>query len=262
MLELNDNDKKRKTLTLMTHVVVGYPSLQESEEIVCAMVEAGVSLVELQIPFSDPMADGPTIMKANEHALSLGVTTEDCFLFAERLSKRVSVPLLFMSYYNKLFSYRGGIEAFLKRAKQSGITGLIVPDIPPEETSDGYWTLSKKHGITPVPIVSPVSDSSRLKRISKIATSGFVYCVSTTGTTGARTELPKELKSYLTQMRKVFKVPLALGFGISTPEHIQAIGKHADIAVIGSATIDLIEKTPKQERISKVKEFISSMVNA
>lgn len=247
---------------LMTHVILGYPTLKDSIDIVRLMADSGASIIEMQIPFSDPIADGPTIMVANQRALENLVTPKDCMKAMEFLAKKVHVPLLFMSYLNLLINYQGGLKQFCKDAHSAGTQGLIVPDIPPEETSEGYWTLTRANQLIPIVVVSPVTTQERLQKLAKVATSGFVYCVSTTGTTGARKTLPHDLAEYLLTVREHFSLPLALGFGISTPEHIQTIGKHAEIAVVGSATIDLIrqtDKVSKKERLKKLREFVERM---
>lgn len=254
------NRESAKHPALMTHVVLGYPSLKESEDIVLAMADGGASLIELQIPFSDPMADGPTIMASNEAALSAGTTVKDCFRLAARLSRRVNVPLLFMSYFNILFRYHsrsatGGIKNFCKDAATAGIQGLIVADLTPDENTESYWELSKEAGLVPVPTVSPLSETSRLKKIASIVDEGFVYCVSTTGTTGARKKLPVELAPYLERVRRTFSLPLAVGFGISTPSQVQTLRGVADIAVVGSAMIDLIKITKRESRLKQVSSF-------
>jgi tryptophan synthase alpha chain len=260
------HNSKRHYPALMTHVVLGYPTLKDSIGIVQAMADGGASLIELQIPFSDPMADGPTIMRANEAALQNGVTPKNCMKAVEALSRKVSVPLLFMSYYNLLFTYGGkgkqsGLEHFAADAASAGVQGLIVPDLPPEEKQEGYWTLPLNYGLVPIPLVSPLSSSARLKKIAATAKHGFVYCVSTTGTTGARKQLPADLQSYLVRVRKHFAMPLAVGFGISKVEHIRALAPHAEIAVVGSAMINLIAKTSPQHRFAAVRRFTTQLSN-
>lgn len=253
------------TAALMTHVVLGYPSLKQSMDIVRAMADAGASLIELQIPFSDPMADGPTIMRANEAALAQGVTPKACLEAMEKLSTRVSVPLLFMSYFNLLYNYGqtktdGGFRSFCRDAGRAGAQGLIVPDVPPEENRERYWTLPLEYGITPIPLVAPVSSVERMKKIRAVTQCGaFLYCVSSTATTGAQSQLPPDLKRYLARIRQNFSVPLAVGFGISTPEHVRAVGCLADIAVVGSAVINIIRDTPKQRQIAKVRSFVERL---
>jgi tryptophan synthase alpha subunit len=247
------------TPALMTHVVLGYPDLKTSIDIVRAMADGGASCIELQIPFSDPMADGSTIMAANEAALAQGVSVRDCFRAAEKLSRSVSVPLLFMSYFNIVYCYPGSVRRFCKDAVQAGVQGLIVPDVPPEERSEGYWEYSYQEGAIPIPVVAPVSSKQRLKIIQKSAHSGFVYCVSTTGTTGARTTLPPDLAPYLRTVKSVFRLPVAVGFGISTQAQVRRLSGLADIAVVGSAMIDRIRAAKPRQQIAAVRTFTESL---
>ncbi len=255
--------KQRKSKpALMTHVVLGYPTLNASIKIVKAMAKAGADIIELQIPFSDPLADGPTIMAANEEALKQGLKVKDCFRAIKKLSAEIKVPLIFMSYYNILYRYNGGhngVKKFCQDAANVGIQGLIVPDVPPEENDDGFWTFTKEFNLLAIPIVSPLSSKNRLKAIKKFVKDGFIYCVSTTGTTGARTSLPPDLGTYLKRIRTEFKLPLAVGFGISTKEQVKAVGKVADIAIVGSAMIERIKKqkkSPENAAFKFTKELI------
>ncbi|MFN8390372.1 MAG: tryptophan synthase subunit alpha [Bdellovibrionota bacterium] len=245
---------------LMTHVVLGYPNMKASIEIVRAMADGGASLIELQIPFSDPMADGPTIMAANEASLENGTRVRDCFKAAEKLSRDISVPLLFMSYFNLLYCYPGSVKRFCRDAAQAGVQGLIVPDVPPEETSEGYYEHAYVSKVVPVPVVAPVSTKARLTAIQKVAPKGFVYCVSTTGTTGARSELPAGLPAYLKSVKSVFKLPVAVGFGISTPKQVASLRGVAEIAVVGSAMIDRIKQSPPKRLGSEVKLFTRALL--
>ena len=218
-----------------------------------------------RFPFSDPMADGPTIMRANEVALAQGLTPSLCMKAMEKLSSKTSIPLLFMSYYNLLFAYNNsrsknsGVKRFCQDASNAGAQGLIVPDVPPEESADGYFDYAKENNLIPVPLVSPLSSEVRLKKIAKVSQSGFVYCVSTTGTTGARKKLAPGLTTYLKTVRKHFSMPLALGFGISSPQHIAALAPHAEIAVVGSAMIDVIDSSKKQAITKSVKKFTKQL---
>lgn len=231
----------------MTHVVIGYPSLKETVKIVKTMVESGVDLVELQIPFSDPLADGPTIMRACEKSLANGTKVKDAFMVMKSLSSRVSIPLLFMSYYNIVFKY--GVEKFCRDAKIAGAYGLIVPDMPiDEEKEEHFYFYCKKYHLYNIQVLSPASTEDRLKKNAKVA-SGFVYFTARQGTTGAKNDLDPKLSSYLRKMRRFFKIPIAVGFGISKKNHIDMLSKYADIAVIGSALIDVIN----------VKQFINSL---
>ena len=261
--------KSGKNPALMTHVVLGFPNLKQSVDLVKSMVDKGAAIVELQIPFSDPIADGPTIMGACEDALAAGVRPSDCVKAIEKLRRRVDVPLLVMSYYNPIFRYgrgnnkRGdGLAAFCRDAAQAGADGLIIPDIPPDEPGEGYWSIPQKFDLTPIPLVSPVTSAERLSRIRPLfnaVVGGFVYCISTTGTTGARKALPIDLSAYLARVRRTLKQPLAVGFGISTSEQIRMLRGKAEIAVVGSATIDILRKTAPGGQIKQVGRFIESL---
>jgi tryptophan synthase alpha chain len=242
-------------INLMTHVVAGYPSMKECEELVVTMDKAGVAYVEVQFPFSDPIADGPTIMKANDEALDSGVTVEDCFQLMERLKARVKVPLLIMTYYNVAFRY--GLEEFCKRAADLGIYGFIVPDIPiDEEEREGYLAMCEKHGLQAIQVVSPLTLDERMEEIGKVAR-GFVYCVARKGITGAQEDMDSELEAYLGRVRKHIDLPLALGFGISSKEQVEQACEVADISVMGSHLINLYQGA--DDGISAVGGFLKSL---
>lgn len=249
--------QKQKRMGLMTHVIVGYPSLKETEEIVIAMADAGASFIELQIPFSDPLADGSTIMKACEESLSQGTKVSDAFTLMKKLAQKVETPLLFMAYYNTVFRY--GVEKFCKDAATSGAAGVIVPDMSlEEEGEEGFLLCCKKHSLADIRVVSPASTRERLAKNAQVAT-GFVYATARQGTTDAKKGLDPKVANYLTEVKKVMKLPVAVGFGISSHERVEMIRPYADIAVVGSAIIDVIRDTKKEERIRKVKEFIAKL---
>jgi len=242
---------------IMTHVVAGYPTIDACEKIVVAMAEAGAAFIEVQFPFSDPIADGPTIMSANEQALLNGMTTEKCFQLVGRVQKKVVTPILIMTYFNIAFRY--GLEKFCKRAKECGVYGLIIPDIPmDEEPYEHYIDFCKQYGLHPIQVISPITPVKRLKRIAQVA-SGFVYCVSTFGTTGARRTTNPHLRSYLHTVRKYITLPLALGFGISSREQVVAALGYADIAVVGSKIIDIIDSS-KGDAVVAVKKFLKKIM--
>lgn len=252
--------KKRKSVGLMTHVVVGYPNLDMTVSLVKTMAEAGADMVELQIPFSDPIADGPTIMKACEKVLAQGVKVKDAFVVAKKLSRVVDIPLLFMAYYNTVFKY--GVSKFCKDAGSVGISGLIVPDIPlEEEDCERLAAHSKKNGLHLIRVVSPASTESRLRK-NAIVAEGFVYCSARQGITGARKTLAPELVGYLKKARTFFNVPLAVGFGISKPEHLKKLVSHVDIAVVGSAIIDAIQKSASKSVLENVRRFMVALRGA
>ena len=242
------NRLKEKKLLLMTHIVLGYPSFEESFAIVEAMVEAGVDLMELQIPFSEPIADGPVILKANQASLSSGTTVAQCFEFARKVSERFPIPFLFMTYYNIIF--KQGVDAFADRMKACGIQGAIVPDLPPEE-GEAYISAMKQRGLSPVFIFSPTTPVERMKYLSGFA-GGFIYCAARKGVTGSGTEFTESLTDYLGRCRQATTLPLALGFGVKDKADIDFLRGKADIAVIGSQTIRLVET----EGVSAVGEFL------
>lgn len=248
--------KVEKRLGLMTHVVVGYPTLPETEKLVELMIRIGVDMVELQIPFSDPLADGPTIMKACETSLENGTKVKDAFDLASRLSKKVEIPLLFMAYFNTVFQYH--TKKFCQDAKKAGISGLIVPDMPLEEEEQEHFTAYceqfKLHNIR---VISPASTDDRLKKNAKVA-GGFVYATARQGITGVKSALDPQLINFLARVKKEFKIPIAVGFGISKTEHLKALKPFAEMAVIGSAVIDKISSG--QNYLKDVEYFLKELI--
>ena len=222
----------------MTHIVIGYPSFAASLEIVDAMVEAGVDLMELQIPFSEPMADGPVILAANQKALAAGSTVERCFAFAATVATKHPIPFLFMSYYNLLF--RSGVGRFVERMKAAGLLGAIVPDLPPEEAAE-YLDAMQAADADPIFIFSPSTADKRLRQIAEHAR-GFVYCVARKGVTGRHTTFSAELDAYLARCRAATRLPLALGFGVQDQADVASLRGKVDIAVVGTATLCLIDE--------------------
>lgn len=218
-------------------ITCGDPCLETTEELVCAMAREGVDLIELGIPFSDPTAEGPTIQDANLRALSGGVTTDDILEMVTRVRGKVSVPLVFMTYANVVYSY--GAERFCAEAAQAGIEGLILPDVPFEE-HDEFARICDAHGIELVSMIAPTSHD----RIATIARSakGFVYCVSSLGVTGVRSSIATDVGAMTSLVREVTDVPVAVGFGISTPEQAATIARDADGVIIGSAIVRLVER--------------------
>ncbi len=245
--------KKRKTkdILIMTHIVIGYPSLEESFELVETMVEAGVDLMELQVPFSEPIADGPVILHANQKALSGRTSVQDCFDFAGNAVKRFDIPFLFMSYYNILFKY--GVHDFSMKMADEGLKGAIVPDLPHEEAGD-YLDAMEENSLAPIFIFSPTTSDERMKTISSFA-EGFIYCVARKGVTGLDTSFSEQLGNYLGRCRRAVNLPLALGFGVKDKPDVDFIKGKADIAVIGTQTIRLMEK----DGIKAVGKFINGL---
>jgi tryptophan synthase alpha chain len=242
---------KKHDILLMTHIVLGYPSFEECFEIIETMVAAGVDLMELQIPFSEPIADGPVILRANQKALESGTTVEKCVQFTQTITQQFGIPFLFMSYYNILFKY--GIERFVKAMAESDLKGAIVPDLPPEEGAE-YINAMEKHRLAPIFIFSPTTSAERMKYLSSRG-KGFIYCVARKGVTGSHTEFSQDLDAYLTRCRQATTLPLALGFGVKDRADVEFISGKADIAVIGSQTIRIVEN----QGVGAVGEFIKSL---
>lgn len=248
--------KKEKKLGFMTHVVVGYPDLAGTEKLVLLMDKLGIDFIELQIPFSDPLADGPTIMKACEESLRSGTKVKDAFSLASRLTSKIKTPLLFMAYYNTVFKY--GVEKFCKDAKEVGISGLIVPDMPiEEEENEHFFAACDKYNLLHIQVISPASNSVRLRKNKQIA-KGFVYATARQGITDAKKGLDPKIAGYLKQVKSVFDIPLAVGFGISSRERVNMIRDYADIAVVGSAVLDIIDANPK-DYLKKAKSFLEEL---
>ena len=243
--------RKKKKILLMTHIVMGYPSFDASFEIVRQMVEEGVDLMELQIPFSEPMADGPVILKANQSALDSGATVEKCFEFAQKAADSFDIPFLFMTYGNILYKY--GMDAFAARMSKIGMKGAIVPDIPPEEGNE-YLSAMAGHGQSPVFIYSPKTSDPRMKLIDEVS-DGFIYCTARKGVTGKETEFSQDLSQYLDRCRKATALPLAVGFGLKAKADIDFLVGKADIAVVGSQTIREVE----QKGVDATGPFIRSL---
>lgn len=244
--------KRKKEILLMTHIVIGYPDWEQSFQMVEIMVNAGVDIMELQIPFSEPIADGPVIQAANQKALENGTTVQKCFEFARRASSRFDIPFLFMTYYNILYKY--GVERFVRQMADDGVKGLIVPDLPPEEGAD-YLKAMSDYDMAPIFIYAPTTQTQRMTYINQFAR-GFIYCVARKGVTGAETNFSSELESYLNRCRQATDLPLAVGFGVKSREDVNFLKGKADIAVVGSQTIRLMD----QEGSPAVDAFIRELV--
>lgn len=246
--------KSEKRLGLMTHLVAGYPSLSATKELAKAMEDFGADFIELQIPFSDPLADGPTIMRACEQALQKGLTVKDVFKLAKILTKEIKIPLIFMAYYNTVFKY--GTEKFCENVYKVGVSGMIVPDMPiEEEPQEHFMRYCKNKGLKNIRVISPVSTVDRLKKNAQVA-DGFIYCTARQGITGAKKDLDSAIGSFLKEVKKYFKIPIAVGFGISNKERIRLVAPFTDIVVIGSVIIDIINKSGQKEIEKNVHNFL------
>ena len=237
-------------------ITCGDPDLETTGKIVREAVKNGASLVELGIPFSDPTAEGPVIQGANLRALNGGITTDKIFEFVKDLRKDVTVPMVFMTYANVVFSY--GSERFIKTCSEIGIDGIILPDLPYEE-KDEFLPECHKYGVDLISLIAPTS-KDRVAMIAKEA-EGFIYLVSSLGVTGTRTEINTDLDSIVKIIRENTKVPCAIGFGISTPEQAKKMAAVSDGAIVGSAILKSMEKYGK-ESPSYVGEYVKSMVDA
>ena len=252
MLETYIQDRlKERSVLLMTHIVIGYPTLKTSLELIDTMVAAGVDLMELQIPFSEPIADGPVILKANQKALATGTRVADCFDLASTAVKRHSIPFLFMTYYNIL--HRFGVGAFVARMADTGLSGAIVPDLPPEE-GQTYQAAMETHQMAPVYIFAPTTPDKRMRYIARHGR-GMIYCVARKGVTGQETQFSKDLGVYLDRCRAATPLPLALGFGVKDAADVAFLTDKVDIAVVGTQCLRILE----EKGVAAVGDFIRQL---
>ena len=227
---------KKKAKALIAYVTVGYPSVEATRKIVPLLEENGADIIELGIPFSDPIGDGPVIQGASFRALKSGVTTRTCLEVASRLKKKTTVPLVFMSYYNPIYCY--GISKFCVSCAKSGIAGLIVPDLPPEEAGE-LEAACLDNGIDNIFLLSPASTEERIRLVAA-RSRGFIYLTSVTGVTGARERLPDNLSDFIRRVRGMTAQPLCVGFGVSSAAQAKEIAGLADGVIIGSRIIQLL----------------------
>jgi len=243
----------------------GYPSAVRSIELALAAAEAGADIIELGMPFSDPLADGATIQHAGHVALERGMTIKGCLEVARQVSAQSNIPLVLMGYFNPVMSY--GIERFCQAAADNGICAFIIPDLPPEESTP-LRLAAEVHGLSLVFLIPPTTPDERIASIAKLAAAGpgtFIYCVSLAGVTGARSTLPPYLRSFIARVygyTKDYHLPLAVGFGLSTPEHIAEVTGYADAAVVASALINLIDQCEEGQQVETVKRYIQSLRSA
>jgi tryptophan synthase alpha chain len=242
--------------TLVAYVTCGDPDLATTREIVLAAIEAGAAIIELGVPFSDPLADGPVIQRASERALKHGTTLAQVLKLAAEIRERSqSAGLVIFSYLNPILQM--GMEKFCKVARHAGLDGVLITDLPVEEAGE-YRQEARKNDLATVFLAAPTSLDERLKRIAEVST-GFVYAVSRTGVTGARQQMPEDASGLVKRLRRFTKLPVAVGFGISTPEQFAAVGKFAEGAVVGSAIVETIERNPGREATA-VAEFVRQLL--
>ena len=246
----------RNHKAFIAFITVGDPDLETTEQIVHAAVEGGADLIELGIPFSDPTAEGPVIMRADNVALAAGTTTDKVFALTKQLRETVSVPMVYMTYANVVFSY--GTEKFAARASEAGIDGVILPDVPYEE-KDEFDAAFSRYDIDLISMIAPTSEN----RIARIAggAKGFVYMVSSLGVTGTRSEITTDIGAMTALVRKAAKVPCAVGFGIQTPEQAAKMASLSDGAIVGSAIIKIIDQYGR-ESAPHVRDYVRSMADA
>ncbi len=238
---------------LMPFVTAGYPTMEIAEQTIRALVDAGADLVEIGTPFSDPIADGTTVQRTSQVSLRNGTRLGDCIDLVRRMrADGIETPFMLMGYFNPIVKY--GIDKFIADAAHAGVDGFIIPDLPIEE-SDRVRNAAAENGIDLIYMAAPTTTEARLRQIGEKG-SGFVYCVSVTGVTGARESLSASLGDYLARVRQHTDLPLAVGFGISTPEHVKDVGKVADGAIVASAMINYTDGFPPAEQPAEAARFV------
>lgn len=246
----------QKHKAFIAFITVGDPDLETTERVVHAAVENGADLIELGIPFSDPTAEGPVIMEADEVALKAGTTTDKVFELTKKLRETIKVPMVYMTYANVVFSY--GCEKFAQKAADAGMDGLILPDVPYEEKEE-FTEVFDRYGLDLISMIAPTSED-RIAMIAKEA-KGFIYMVSSLGVTGTRSEITTDISAMTDLVKKNSEVPCAVGFGISTPEQAARMAELSDGAIVGSAIIKIIAKYGK-EAAGPVGEYVKEMADA
>ena len=259
---MNRVDKKFSELkvagkkALITFITAGDPSLDMTKKLVLEMEKNGADLIELGVPFSDPIAEGPVIQEANIRALKVGVNLEKIFCCVAELRRETQIPLVFLMYFNSILSY--GLDAFFARCKEAGIDGVIIPDLPFEE-SDEIAEYTEKYGVYQISMIAPTSTEERIQKICERAR-GFLYCVSSLGVTGTRQEFKTDFSTLFESINKYAKIPRCIGFGISSPEQIKELQGYCDGLIIGSAVIKQIANASTDaEKISAVGDFTKSL---
>jgi len=240
---------------LIAYLTVGYPDVETTQRAAVTLANNGCDIIELGLPFSDPLADGATIQKASYRALQQGITPQVCLEVAKQLHQKIATPLLFMTYYNPVFNF--GLETFCQSCAEVGISGLIIPDLPPEEGEE-LEAITEKHNLDLIYLLAPTSTEERIALVAE-RSRGFIYLVSLTGVTGARETLSPELASFVKRVRQKAKKPLCVGFGISNPSQAGWIARIADGIIVGSRLIQLIEEDAS---LASLKSFTLSLRKA
>ena len=254
-IRLREAKASGKTV-LAPFVTIGYPDVEMSTQIAIALLDSGSDLLELGVPFSDPIADGPTIQKTSFQALQQGVNLRTCLDVVQRLRRHgTDAPLLLMGYFNPFVRY--GLEKFIGDAAGVGVDGLIVPDLPPEEAGP-FKLLCEDHNIYLIPLLAPTSTDERIAQTCKHA-KGFIYCVSLAGVTGARGEFHSEVAGLVGRIRRYTSLPVLVGFGISRSEHVEAVSRFAEGVIVASALLDAIDRTPKESAVQAARDFVKGL---
>jgi tryptophan synthase alpha chain len=241
---------------LVIYFTAGDPDLATTREMAIAAIDNGADVIELGVPFSDPLADGPVIQRASERAVAKGTRLTDVLGICKEIrAARPEAGIILFSYLNPVLQL--GLEAFAKAAKEAGADGVLLTDMIVEE-ADAYLRIMHEHGLMPVFLAAPTSPDARLKAIAENS-QGFVYAISRVGITGTQTELASDAKGLVDRLRQFTTLPIALGFGVSTPEHVRAVGEFADAAVVGSAIVGLVEKTPAANAPRVIGDFVRSL---
>lgn len=236
-------------------IVCGDPDIETTKEIVLSCVKAGADVIELGIPFSDPMAEGPVIMNAYDRAIKAGTTTTKVINMLSEIRTQVDIPLVFMTYANVVYAYKSGIEDFVKEAAAAGIDALILPDVSFEEKAE-FSDICDRYNVDFISLIAPSSED-RIEMIAREA-KGFLYCVSSLGVTGVRENIDTDIDSMIQRVRKVSQIPCAIGFGISTPKQAKLMADKADGVIVGSGIVSLCEEYGKEAPV-KVFEYVRSM---
>ena len=246
----------KDTKAFIPFITGGDPSLEITQQLLYAMEEAGADIIEIGIPFSDPIAEGPVIQAANERALAAGCTTDRLFETVKKAREKVQVPMVFLSYLNPIFTY--GKERFMERCRECGIQGVIVPDMPFEEKGE-LREVCREYGVEIISLIAPTSHE-RITAIAKEA-EGYIYCVSSLGVTGMRKEISTDIQGMVDKVRQATKVPCAVGFGISTPEQAQKMAAVSDGVIVGSRIVKIVEEYG-EKAVPYVKEYVGNMKKA
>ncbi|WP_306533026.1 tryptophan synthase subunit alpha [Geobacter sp.] len=252
--ELKRNGKK----ALVTFITAGDPDLAATEELIPLLAESGADIIELGVPFSDPMADGPTIQLSSERALAAGTTLPKILATVKSVRARTQVPIVLMGYFNPILSY--GLERFAADAAAAGVDGVLLVDLPPEEAGE-FKVCADRHGIDVIFLLTPTSDAARIRTVARQAR-GFIYYVSVTGVTGVRSGVEESVSGNVAAIRERTTVPVAVGFGIATPEQAARVAAVADGVVVGSAIVKLFETCTGDELKKKLAALVSSLKGA